>query len=55
MLGINPIQGGKLVWKLVQYHADGNQEQFTGSEGSPRSPTVTLKPAPGVTPAGAVK
>ena len=47
MLGINPKQGSSLVWKFVQYYADGNKEEFTGPVGSfYPAPTVTLKPAP---------
>jgi len=46
MLGINPKQGDTLVWKFVQYYADGNKEEFTGPVGSfYPSPRVTLKPA----------
>ena len=56
MLGINPKQTESLVWKFVQYYADGNKEEFTGPEGSfYPSPTVTLKPAPAAAPAGALK
>ena len=47
MLGINPQQGDTLVWKFVQYYADGNKEEFTGPVGSfYPAPTVALKPAP---------
>jgi hypothetical protein len=47
MLGINPQQGDSLVWRFVQYYADGNKEEFTGPVGSfYPAPTVTLKPAP---------
>jgi len=47
MLGINPKQGDTLVWKFVQYYADGKKEEFTGPVGSfYPTPTVTLKPAP---------
>jgi uncharacterized protein YcnI len=56
MLGINPQQGDSLVWKFVQYYADGNKEEFVGPAGSfYPAPTVTLKPAltpaPATTPA----
>jgi uncharacterized protein YcnI len=47
MLGINPKQAEPLVWKFVQYYADGKQEEFTGPVGSfYPAPTVTLKSAP---------
>jgi len=47
MLGINPKQGDTLVWKFVQYYADGKKEEFTGPAGTfYPSPTVRLKPAP---------
>jgi hypothetical protein len=47
MLGINPQQGDTLIWKFVQYYADGKKEEFTGPAGtSYPSPTVTLKAAP---------
>src|SRR6185312_11213851 len=47
MLGINPKQGDTLVWKFVQYYADGKKEEFTGPVGTfYPSPTVRLKPAP---------
>lgn len=43
MLGINPKQGDSLVWKFVQYYADGKKEEFVGPPGSfYPSPTVTL-------------
>lgn len=46
MLGINPKQGSSLIWKFVQYYADGNKEEFTGPAGSfYPSPTVTLTTA----------
>lgn len=44
MLGINPKEGTNLVWKFVQYYADGTTEEFTGPIGSRLpSPVVTLK------------
>jgi uncharacterized protein YcnI len=47
MLGINPQQGDTLVWRFVQYYADGNKEEFIGPVGSfYPAPTVTLKAAP---------
>lgn len=48
MLGLNPKQAEPLVWKFVQYYADGNKEEFVGPVGSPLpSPVVTLKnPSP---------
>jgi len=47
MLGINPKQADTLVWKFVQYYADGKKEEFTGPAGTfYPSPTVQLKPAP---------
>lgn len=47
MLGINPKQGDVLVWKFVQYYADGKKEEFTGPVGSfYPTPTVKLKAAP---------
>ena len=47
MLGLNPKQAEPLVWKFVQYYADGNKEEFTGPVGSPLpSPVVTLKSPP---------
>ncbi|MGH8218865.1 MAG: DUF1775 domain-containing protein [Steroidobacteraceae bacterium] len=50
MLGINPKQGDTLVWRFVQYYADGNKEEFTGPVGSfYPSPRVTLKAAPAAT------
>ena len=46
MLGINPKQAEPLVWKFVQYYADGKTEEFTGPVGSPYpAPTVILKNA----------
>lgn len=47
MLGLNPKEGRTLVWKFVQYYADGKTEEFTGPAGSfYPSPTVTLTAAP---------
>jgi uncharacterized protein YcnI len=47
MLGINPKEGGPLVWKFTQYYADGKTEDFTGPVGSSYpSPVVTLTAAP---------
>jgi len=47
MLGINPKEGNSLVWKFVQYYADGKKEEFTGAAGTfYPSPVVTLRPAP---------
>ena len=45
MLGINPKEGtDKLVWKFVQFYADGSKEEFTGPVGSRYpSPVVSLK------------
>jgi len=44
MLGINPKEGDNLIWKFVQYYADGSTEEFTGPVGSRLpSPVVTLK------------
>jgi hypothetical protein len=44
MLGINPKEGSKLVWKFVQYYDDGSKEEFTGPVGSRLpSPVTTLK------------
>ena len=49
MLGINPKQGDTLVWKFVQYYADGKKEEFTGPVGTfYPSPVVKLNPAPAV-------
>jgi uncharacterized protein YcnI len=46
MLGINPEQGDTLIWKFVQYYADGKKEEFTGPVGTfYPSPMVTLKAA----------
>ena len=51
MLGINPKQAEPLVFKFVQYYADGRTEEFTGPPGSSYpSPTVTLKSIPADTP-----
>ncbi|HEY3929421.1 MAG TPA: hypothetical protein VGL89_13690 [Candidatus Koribacter sp.] len=46
MLGINPKEGTNLVWKFVQYYADGTKEEFTGPVGSrlPSPVTVLKKP-----------
>lgn len=47
MLGINPRQAEPLVWKFVQYYADGNKEEFTGPAGSfYPAPTVLMRSAP---------
>ena len=46
MLGINPKEGQtkELVWKFVQFYADGSKEEFTGPVGSRLpSPIVSLK------------
>ncbi|HEV3331803.1 MAG TPA: DUF1775 domain-containing protein [Bryobacteraceae bacterium] len=44
MLGINPKEGGPLVWKFVQFYEDGSKEEFTGPLGSRLpSPVTTLK------------
>ena len=46
MLGINPKEGQTkdLVWKFVQFYADGSKEEFTGPVGSRYpSPVVSLK------------
>ena len=46
MLGLNPKEGGSLVWKFVQYYDDGSKEEFTGPVGSRLpSPVTTLKKA----------
>jgi len=46
MLGVNPKQSEPLVWKFVQFYADGKKEEFVGAVGSAfPSPTVTLKSA----------
>jgi uncharacterized protein YcnI len=46
MLGINPKEGDKLVWKFVQFYDDGSKEEFTGPVGSRLpSPVTTLKKA----------
>ncbi len=46
MLGINPKEGDSLVWKFVQYYADGKKEEFTGPAGTfYPAPTVKLKAA----------
>jgi len=50
MLGINPKEGGDLVWKFVQYYDDGSKEEFTGPVGSRLpSPVTALKKAPPTT------
>jgi uncharacterized protein YcnI len=47
MLGINPKEGDTLVWRFVQYYADGKKEEFTGPAGTfYPSPVVKLTPAP---------
>jgi uncharacterized protein YcnI len=44
MLGLNPKEGGNLVWKFVQYYDDGSKEEFTGPVGSRLpSPVTALK------------
>jgi hypothetical protein len=46
MLGINPKEGQtkELVWKFVQFYANGSKEEFTGPAGSRLpSPVVSLK------------
>jgi hypothetical protein len=54
MLAINPREGSELVWKFVQYYADGTKEEFTGPMGSRLpSPVVKLTPAPAPAPAPA--
>ena len=58
MLAINPKEAGDMVWKFVQYYADGTKEEFTGPPGSRLpSPVVKLTPAapppPAAAPAGA--
>jgi uncharacterized protein YcnI len=46
MLGLNPKEGGNLVWKFVQYYDDGSKEEFTGPVGSRLpSPVTALKKA----------
>lgn len=46
MLAINPKDAAPLVWKFVQFYADGKTESFTGPFGSSLpAPTVTLKAA----------
>jgi uncharacterized protein YcnI len=47
MLAINPKEAGNLVWKFVQYYADGTKEEFTGPVDSRLpAPVVKLTPAP---------
>ncbi len=47
MLGINPQRGDTLVWRFVQYYADGSKEEFTGPVGSfYPAPRVRLTSAP---------
>jgi len=47
MLAINPQEAGDMVWKFVQYYADGTREEFTGPVGSRLpAPIVKLNPAP---------
>jgi hypothetical protein len=46
MLAINPEAPGDMVWKFVQYYADGMKEEFTGPVGSRLpAPVVKLGPA----------
>ena len=46
MQAINPKDATSLVWKFVQYFADGSKAEFTGPADSPSpSPVVTLKKA----------
>ena len=43
---LNPKDATTLVWKFVQYFADGSKAEFTGPESSPSpSPVTTLKKA----------
>jgi len=47
MLAINPSVPGDLLWKFVQYYADGTKEEFTGPVGSRLpAPVVRLTPPP---------
>lgn len=47
MLAVNPKEGTEMVWKFVQYYADGTKEEFTGPVGSRLpAPVVKLTPAP---------
>ena len=56
MLGINPKEGGDLVWKFVQYYEDGTKEEFVGPVNSRLpSPVTTLKRAPAQTPAASTQ
>lgn len=46
MLGLNDKDSSSLVWKFVQYYADGTKGEFTGPPGSQLpSPVTTLAPA----------
>src|SRR5262249_41871304 len=46
MLAINPKEGERLVWKFIQYYADGKTEEFVGAaDARLPAPTVTLKAA----------
>jgi uncharacterized protein YcnI len=39
----NPQASSKLVWKTVQYYADGSKDEWTGEQGSRRpAPTTTV-------------
>lgn len=39
----NPPNVTKLVWKVIQYYADGTKDEWTGEQGSRRpAPTTTL-------------
>ena len=54
MLAINPKEATALVWKFVQYYADGMKEEFTGPVGSRLpAPVVRLRAAPAAAPAAA--
>jgi len=54
MLGINPKEGGDLVWEFVQYYEDGSKEEFTGPIDSFRpSPVTKLKKPPEPLPTSA--
>ena len=47
MLAINPKEGAEMVWKFVQFYADGTKEEFIGAAGSRLpAPVVKLTPAP---------
>lgn len=52
ILAINATGGAEMVWKFVQYYADGMKEEFTGPVGSRLpAPVVKLTPAVPGTPA----